>query len=611
MDNVLEGYNSTVLAYGVTGAGKTYTIFGDDSNDSNEKGICIYTVDYLFNKILQCKNKLFTVKISYLEIYNEQVFDLLSNTNDVLMVVEDPSKGVLVPDLSEVIVGNSNDAVQLILKGNHKRQIGSTEQNHFSSRSHAILEISIEQCDMNLSNGSILISKILLGDLAGSERGSKEKRRREEGGNINKSLLALGNCINILAYKTKTNSFVPYLNSKLTRILKDSLGGNTATVMIACISPSPLTYEETNSTLKYASKANCIEKKITKNIKEFNQVTNKYRESISFLRSELLRLKEIIKEQHSKIRSGISSMENIFFLKDNNDNNQEDNGLNKLNKYRSVKIIPLKKDINESINNSQKLTKNNSFVEDYQSINESSDNEFIINFNKKIYDIITNKSKNELNEYDINYMTESLEEQSPLKIKLNEEDTIENSISKISNIYFDFIDKIVDIYKNNKSKEDSKIKQLLKNILIKFISSSEKGTPSNILNKLNSISNEKRELIIKTKKYQEYYESMQKENEKKKAEISQLKLDIKKTKNLIETHERNISNYEAKIKDLNKNIKISNFLKKHQSPLSKNLINFKFSDDNSFIEHMGHHRSNSIKNTSKSTNLKKRGKFIS
>ena len=277
VDNILQGYNSTALAYGVTGAGKTHTMFGDLLNNNcninninkTEEGICMYAVDYLFKKISELKNKVFTIKISYLELYNEQVIDLLTikPSNEGIMIVEDPNKGVLLPGLSELIVKDSDEVYNYILKGNSRRTMGSTGQNQFSSRSHAILEINIEQCEKNIEKSDILISKMLYVDLAGSEKGGKEKIRREEGGNINKSLLALGNCINILSDKNKKNSFVPYRDSKLTRLLKDSLGGNIATIMIACVSPCPLTYEETHSTLKYASRANKIEKKVTKNYK--------------------------------------------------------------------------------------------------------------------------------------------------------------------------------------------------------------------------------------------------------------------------------------------------------------------------------------------------------
>ena len=256
VDNILQGYNSTALAYGVTGAGKTHTMFGDmlnlslvnnitniNLNNNFEEGICMYAVDYLFSKISSLPNKVFTIKISYLELYNEQVKDLLTikPSNEGIMIIEDPNKGVILPGLSELIVKDSNEVYNYILKGNSRRTMGATGQNQFSSRSHAILEINIEQCEKNIEKSDILISKMLFVDLAGSEKVGKEKIRREEGGNINKALLALGNCINILSDKSKKNSFVPYRDSKLTRLLKDSLGGNIATIMIACVTPCSLT----------------------------------------------------------------------------------------------------------------------------------------------------------------------------------------------------------------------------------------------------------------------------------------------------------------------------------------------------------------------------------
>ena len=302
IDNILVGYNSTALAYGVTGTGKTHTMFGDIYKNLNfEKGICMYAVDYLFSKINIDTNKSFITRMSYLEIYNEQVIDLLTTnpSSDGIMIVEDPNKGVIVPELTSFIVSDSNQVLNYIMLGNSRRTMGATGVNQFSSRSHAILEINVEQRISNKNKEEIINGKILMVDLAGSERGGLEKGiRREEGSNINKSLLALGNCINILADKTKKGSFVPYRDSKLTRLLKDSLGGNIATLMIACVSPSTLSYEETNSTLKYASRANKIEKKISRNIKEVDQYTAQYREIIVSLKNEIVQLKDIIKNQH-------------------------------------------------------------------------------------------------------------------------------------------------------------------------------------------------------------------------------------------------------------------------------------------------------------------------
>ena len=174
VDSVLNGYNSTALAYGVTGAGKTYTMFGDIySQVNNEKGICTYSIEYLFKQILNDENnKSFKIKISYLEIYNEQVIDLLSKKTLSLMIIEDPIKGTVVPELSEYSVSSTSELINLIIQGNYERTMAATGQNQFSSRSHAILQIVVEQ---NKKDGQSLYSKFLMVDLAGSERGAFEK----------------------------------------------------------------------------------------------------------------------------------------------------------------------------------------------------------------------------------------------------------------------------------------------------------------------------------------------------------------------------------------------------------------------------------------------------
>lgn len=390
------------MAYGVTGAGKTHTMFGDMcgnqslTNTNNEKGICMYAVDYLFSKINNEVDKMFTIKISYLEIYNEQVLDLLTTkpTNEGIMIVEDPAKGVLVPDLSEIIVKNSNQVYNYIVKGNARRTKGSTGQNQISSRSHAILEINIEQCGKNIEKGDILVSKMLLVDLAGSEKGGKEKGiRREEGANINRSLLALGNCINILSDKTRMTTFVPYRDSKLTRLLKDSLGGNIATIMIACVSPSPLTYEETHSTLKYASSANKIEKKVTKNFKEIAQSTTQYREMISSLRAEITHLKEIIREQHQKIKTKGRVEEeqrsNFNSSGDNISSSKNDDGV-----------------YEEFFNFEENNTLDNSHSKDMLS---SDENGIIINFSADIYDNILNNNLKDLSDTEFDDLEKKLD----------------------------------------------------------------------------------------------------------------------------------------------------------------------------------------------------------
>lgn len=234
--------------------------------------------------------------MSYLEIYNEQVVDLMVETSQNLMILEDMNKGIIVQDLSEYTVQNSTELLQLIITGNSRRFMAATGQNQFSSRSHAILQVNVEQRKkLDGTREEVMSSKFLMVDLAGSERGGLEKGiRTHEGSNINKSLLALANCINILSDKSKKGNFVPYRNSKLTRILKDSLGGNIRTIMIACISPAPALYDETINTLNYASRAKKIQKKITKNVKEIDNSPH-FKDLVETLKLEIERLKEIIR----------------------------------------------------------------------------------------------------------------------------------------------------------------------------------------------------------------------------------------------------------------------------------------------------------------------------
>ena len=170
-------------------------------------------------------------------------------------------------------MNNVNDLKKLITKGNKRRTMASTNQNKFSSRSHAILQLSLKRKSFNKEKKifDIFFSKFLIVDLAGSERGGLEKgKRREEGANINKSLFTLGSCINILSDKNKNGKFIPYRDSKLTRLLKDSLGGNILTVMLVCVSPSNESYEESISSLNYATIAKKIKKKIFQNKKEID-----------------------------------------------------------------------------------------------------------------------------------------------------------------------------------------------------------------------------------------------------------------------------------------------------------------------------------------------------
>lgn len=298
--SVLQGFNATCFAYGMTGAGKTHTMFGDMYlPQAREPGVVPLALNDLFafarEKPGACK-----VRISYLEIYNEQVRDLLaarpSSRSQGLLLIEDPDKGVYAADLIEYEVGSAAEVGKLVVEGNSRRTMAPTGANQFSTRSHAVLQVSVERNDSEV-DGQVTSSKLCLIDLAGSERAAATENRGVrmfEGANINRSLLALGNCINILSDPDKTGKFVPYRDSKLTRLLKDALGGNTKTVMLACVSPAFSAYEETLHTLKYAERAGRIKLSATRNFKETQIHVSEYKSIIASLKAEIETLKQQI-----------------------------------------------------------------------------------------------------------------------------------------------------------------------------------------------------------------------------------------------------------------------------------------------------------------------------
>lgn len=278
LESVLDGYNATVFAYGATGCGKTHTITGT----AQQPGIIFLTMQDLFEKIEERKHEKVTeVSLSYLEIYNETIRDLLvpGGSKQGLTLREDANQSVSVAGLSSHHPKNVQEVMDMIMRGNECRTMSPTEANATSSRSHAVLQINVAQKDRNADvNEPMTMATLSIIDLAGSERASATKNRGErlqEGANINKSLLALGSCINALCDPRKRNH-VPYRNSKLTRLLKFSLGGNCKTVMIVCVSPSSQHFDETQNTLRYANRAKNIQTKVTRNVYNVNRHVKDY-----------------------------------------------------------------------------------------------------------------------------------------------------------------------------------------------------------------------------------------------------------------------------------------------------------------------------------------------
>ncbi|KAL5019094.1 hypothetical protein ScPMuIL_004816 [Solemya velum] len=289
--NVINGYNATVFAYGATGAGKTYTMLGMD----DDPGIMARALNDLFLEMEKTSEDMaYKVTMSYLEIYNEMIRDLLQPSSGILDLREDAKGGVQVAGLSEVMARSTVEVMDVLLKGNKQRTQEPTSANKTSSRSHAVLQVTVKQQNRvrNVMQ-EVRVGKLFLVDLAGSERAANtlnRGKRMVEGAHINRSLLALGNCINALSDKNGSK-YVNFRDSKLTRLLKDALWGNCKTVMIAHISPASAHFEESRNTLVYADRAKHIKTKVRRNVTDVSFHIAQYTNIITELREEIMRLR--------------------------------------------------------------------------------------------------------------------------------------------------------------------------------------------------------------------------------------------------------------------------------------------------------------------------------
>uniref|UniRef100_A0A2K6F5T7 Kinesin-like protein KIF21A n=1 Tax=Propithecus coquereli TaxID=379532 RepID=A0A2K6F5T7_PROCO len=350
IEGCFEGYNATVFAYGQTGAGKTYTMgTGFDVNIiEEEQGIISRAVKHLFKSIEEkkhtaVKNGLpppdFKVNAQFLELYNEEVLDLFDTTRDIdsknkksnIRIHEDSTGGIYTVGVTTRTVNTESEMMQCLKLGALSRTTASTQMNVQSSRSHAIFTIHVcqtrvcPQIDVENATDNKMISessqmnefetltaKFHFVDLAGSERLKRTGatgERAKEGISINCGLLALGNVISALGDKSKRATHVPYRDSKLTRLLQDSLGGNSQTIMIACVSPSDRDFMETLNTLKYANRARNIKNKVMVNQDRASQQINALRSEITRLQMELMEYKtgkRIIDEE------GVESINDMF-----------------------------------------------------------------------------------------------------------------------------------------------------------------------------------------------------------------------------------------------------------------------------------------------------------
>ncbi|KAJ3139609.1 hypothetical protein HDU90_009110 [Geranomyces variabilis] len=308
----MEGINGTVFAYGQTASGKTYSMMGVNE----EPGVIPQAVEDIFTFIReQSGDREFLLRVSYLEIYNETIRDLLSPEQNDLRIHEDRKRGVFVAPLKEEIVTSPKQVMRVIRKGEENRHFGATDYNEHSSRSHTIFQMVIESRERTASGaaspriggpgvprprGTNLI------DLAGSEKATTDVARRTEGAFINKSLLTLGTVISKLTDgKTATGSHIPYRDSKLTRILQSSLSGNARISVICTISPAGPNVEETQNTLKFASRVKKVTVHASANkIVDEKALLQKYKQEIDDLRSQLSTTNELLEQERRQQQSG-------------------------------------------------------------------------------------------------------------------------------------------------------------------------------------------------------------------------------------------------------------------------------------------------------------------
>ena len=279
---VLNGFNGTIFAYGQTSSGKSFTMEGV-RHVPELRGIIPNAFEHIYSEIQKTPNVTFLIRVSYLEIYNEDIRDLLTNTGR-LEIKEHPTNGIYVKDLTSVVVTSPEDMAKVMEAGSKHRSVGATLMNDQSSRSHSIFQIIIEMEE----NKKYKVGKLALVDLAGSERQEKTKAtgdRLKEANKINLSLTTLGIVIKHLVDGKSTH--VPYRDSKLTRLLQDSLGGNSKTLMIATLSPASYNYDESLSTLRYAARAKLIKNKPKVNEDSKDALLRQFEEELKLLKTQL------------------------------------------------------------------------------------------------------------------------------------------------------------------------------------------------------------------------------------------------------------------------------------------------------------------------------------
>ena len=487
IDGIINGFNATVFAYGATGSGKTYTMLGNEENE----GIMPLTLKELFNKIKNYPNRMYKIKLCYLEIYNENIKDLLLNGNDNLDLREDPNRGIIINNITEIEVKSAEHILSILKMGNKNRTTESTNANETSSRSHAILQILVSYKEKNSGiTYEIKFGKLSLIDLAGSERASMTQNqgiRLFEGANINRSLLSLGNCIKALCEQNEKNNkkiYVPFRDSKLTRLLKDSLGGNSRTVMIATISPFVKSFDDTYNTLMFANKAKNIKTYVKRNVLSAKYYIENYVNIIKGLQEKIISLEKRTERRSytlsvEKNKSNNNNEKNFFDTQTFNNIISELNDLCEtelklkekivkqqmeiFNKIKEIKKDEKMYDNNNNekkveIKNMKKLWETNLLVfkDLFNNIeeleNKHKNSNFLTKFQKDFINLFIKNNKNKITNFDIKFkfilMKNQLEEKNNYIIALENQVLIRDGILLDKKIEFEnFSNEIKNKYK--------------------------------------------------------------------------------------------------------------------------------------------------------------------
>lgn len=320
IEDVLMGYNGTIFAYGQTGSGKTHTMYGKfkDGASPDDMGIVPRAAKHIFDCIDKCPYDVeFVIEASMLEIYRETLNDLLAVNKTDLKIKEDPHRGIHVSNLTQISVGSYEELMEVLEIGDQIRMVKATRMNEYSSRSHTLFTLDVSQ---RFANDAEKKGKLNLVDLAGSEKVGKSGAAGdtlEEAKKINLSLSALGHVIKSL---TKDAEHIPYRDSKLTRILQDSLGGNFKTNLIVTGSPHSSQLEETISTLKFATRAKTIKLNFKMNLKnspaQMNRIFGTLKEELKDTKESLLKYKFVISKIRLQLQEQIIKQEHLGVLND-------------------------------------------------------------------------------------------------------------------------------------------------------------------------------------------------------------------------------------------------------------------------------------------------------